>query len=293
MILVRAPMRISYVGGGTDYPDYFKDSPGGVIATAIKKYVYVYSNPLSEIATENFRFTYRQSESVDDYRQFQHPVIREMLSHLNWDSRQNMGTFADLPSGIGLGGSSAFSVALGKLLEDKLNQTTPRALAELAIHIERNLLSEPGGYQDQFISAFGGFRAYDFNSTNDLSVSEPLLNTSEFPYLEERQMLVWVGQTRNSATYSLTTLNTIKTNRQLLENTYEIYLATKKALNESKGDGEKTYKVLSTAVQESWNLKKQFAAVNDEAVNQIIVHSTKLLTLELKFVFTSITVLVH
>jgi D-glycero-alpha-D-manno-heptose-7-phosphate kinase len=191
-------MRISYVGGGTDYPEYFKDSPGGVISAAINKYVYVYSNPLSDIAVENFRFTYRKSESVNNYSEFQHPVVRELLKYLNWSSRMNMGTFADLPSGIGLGGSSAFSVAMAKLLEIEDSDFSPSRYAEIAIHIERQVLKESGGHQDQYVSAFGGLRSYDFYGVEEPIVSSCLLNEGNSHYLEARQMLIWVGQTRNS-----------------------------------------------------------------------------------------------
>jgi D-glycero-alpha-D-manno-heptose-7-phosphate kinase len=260
MRLVRAPMRISYVGGGTDYPDYFKDSAGGVISAAINQYVYVYSNPLSDIADENYRFTYRESESVSHYAQFKHPVVREILRYLNSNTSLNMGTFADLPSGIGLGGSSAFSVAMAKILEETNKFNSPEYLAQVAIHVERNLLQEPGGYQDQYASAFGGLRAYDFKGINNVSVSDSLLLGPEISYLEERQLMVWLGETRKS----------IKSKRELFEETYRMYRLTHALLRDASGYPSEVFKVLAAAVRAGWNLKQQFTSITDGTVDHVI-----------------------
>jgi D-glycero-alpha-D-manno-heptose-7-phosphate kinase len=263
-------MRISYIGGGTDYLDYFKDSPGGVISAAINQYVYVYSNPLSEIADENFRFTYRESESVNDPSLFRHPVVREMMGHLRWTSRTNMGTFADLPSGIGLGGSSAFSVAMAKILVRGNLESTPEDLARLAIYVERVLLREPGGFQDQYAAAYGGLRAYDFYSTDNTRVSELLLGVAERTYLEERQLLIWLGQTRNSSSHSLTTIQSIHYNRFLLRETYEIYRETRDSLLDSVGNPEKIFRSLASAVQLGWALKQKFTDVSDPRIDAVL-----------------------
>jgi D-glycero-alpha-D-manno-heptose-7-phosphate kinase len=263
-------MRISYIGGGTDYLDYFKDSPGGVIAAAINQYVYVYSNPLSEVAEENFRFTYRESESVIHTSHFRHPVVREMMGHLNWTKRSNMGTFADLPSGIGLGGSSAFSVAMAKLLEKENLASTAEDLARLAIYVERELLREPGGFQDQYVAAYGGLRAYDFNGVNNTIVSKMLLSEAEKTHLEDRQLLVWLGQTRNSSSHSLTTIQSIKSKRILLQETYEIYRETRDSLLNSLGNPEESFRSLAAAVQHGWTLKQSFTDVADPRINSVL-----------------------
>ena len=263
-------MRISYIGGGTDYLDYFKESPGGVIAAAINQYVYVYSNPLSEIADENFRFTYRESESVNYTSDFRHPVVREMMGYLKWTSRTNLGTFADLPSGIGLGGSSSFTVAMAKLLEMENLEPSPEHVAQLAIHVERDLLREPGGIQDQYVAAYGGLRSYDFYGLGNTKVSDSLLSDSCINYLEERQVLVWLGQTRNSSSHSLTTIKSINSNRGLLQETYNIYEETKLGLQSSKGNPEESYKYLESAVQNGWDLKQKFATITEPRIHQVM-----------------------
>jgi D-glycero-alpha-D-manno-heptose-7-phosphate kinase len=276
-------MRISYVGGGTDYPDYFRDSPGGVISAAINQYVYVYSNPLSEIAEEKYRFTYRESESVEHHSQFRHPVVRELMQHLDWTLPVNMGTFADLPSGIGLGGSSAFSVAMVKALESAYQVSSPSRLAKIAIHVERNLLKEPGGYQDQYASAFGGLRSYDFSGNRETDVSECLLDEGSLRYLEARQALIWVGQTRDSSQHSLITIESIRSRRKYLEETFQIYLEARTELRNSKGDSPAIFKTLSRAVKRGWDLKKKFTGELDNRVAQIasLVHESGVESLKL------------
>jgi D-glycero-alpha-D-manno-heptose-7-phosphate kinase len=181
-----------------------------------------------------------------------------------------MGTFADLPAGIGLGGSSAFTVAMAKLVDRNDINSSPEHLAQLAIHVERNLLREPGGYQDQYVSAFGGLRAYDFNGICEVVPSGNVLDESEIAYLEDRQRLIWVGKTRNSAPHSVATVDSIKSRRVLLEDTFEIYMETIKALNNSKGDSARVFEALSSAVARGWKLKQKFTADHDGAVTHIL-----------------------
>jgi len=142
MKLVKTPLRISYVGGGTDYPSYYLNNEGcGVIAAAINQYVYIYSHKLSPIAKEQIRFTYRETESVNAIGELKHPVLREMLKLRNWPEKTNFGTFSDLPSGVGLGGSSSFAVGLAHLiLNAESGEIDPHVLAELAVRVEREEL---------------------------------------------------------------------------------------------------------------------------------------------------------
>jgi D-glycero-alpha-D-manno-heptose-7-phosphate kinase len=270
MKLVKAPMRISYIGGGTDYPNYFNVSPGGVIAAAINQFVYVYSHPLSNISDENFRFTYRLAESVSHYSDLKHPVLREMLIFLKWNSRDNFGTFSDLPSGTGLGGSSAFTVALSHiLLKSSERPHSAKYLADLAVNVERRLLQEPGGFQDQYVSAFGDIRAYDFTSRG-VEISDSLLKPESIKYLNQRQMLVWVGESRESNIYASVTHESILKNRDYFEETYKIYLETKVKLQLNQGSAASDFQVISEAVQRGWNLKQKFTASVDSRVQLII-----------------------
>jgi D-glycero-alpha-D-manno-heptose-7-phosphate kinase len=258
MNFVKAPLRISYVGGGTDYPEFFKHNTGaGVIAAAIDQYVYLYAHPLSEVADENLRFTYRETESVQKIEDLKHPVMREMLRDVKWRSRTNFGTFADLPSGVGLGGSSSFAVALATLIcNDSILPLDRDAIAKLAIRIERDVLGEAGGIQDQYVAAFGGFRRYGFES-DAISVSENLLDPLSIAYLEERQLLIWLGTSRDSSSYAEHTRSVINTSRSLLKETVNLLEVTDQAISNSSSPVE-SFNAIREAVYLGWDLKKKF-----------------------------------
>ena len=269
MDLVRSPLRISYVGGGTDYPEfYMKNQGAGVIASAIDQYVYLYGHPLSEVAEENIRFTYRETESVLRIEDLKHPVMREMLREVNWSARTNFGTFADLPSGVGLGGSSSFAVALARLIFKNLNlPPEPHALAKLAIRIEREVLDEAGGIQDQYVAAFGGLRKYNFNSSG-ITVSETLLDQLSISYLEERQLLIWLGKSRDSSIYAKHTRSVINTSSILLENTTKLVEITEKAISRSSKPSD-SFDAIREAVHLGWGLKKKFTSTLHPKVEEV------------------------
>jgi D-glycero-alpha-D-manno-heptose-7-phosphate kinase len=269
MNLVKAPLRISYVGGGTDYPEFYMHNEGaGVIAAAIDRYVYVYSHPLSEIAEENIRFTYRETESVSEIDEIRHPVMREMLREVSWSSRTNFGTFADLPSGVGLGGSSSFAVALATLIFLNRNLPhDPHTLARLAIRIEREILGEAGGIQDQYVAAFGGLRKYSF-SNESVSVSDVLLDSLNLAFLEERQLLIWLGESRNSAVHAEHTRLAINKSHSVLKETSNLFDITEKAISRSSSPTE-TFNALREGVRLGWDLKKKFTTALHHAVAEI------------------------
>lgn len=269
MELVKAPLRISYVGGGTDYPEFFNNNEGaGVIAAAINQYVYVYSHPLSDFAEENIRFTYRGTESVDSLTDLKHPVMREMLREVRWSDRTNFGTFADLPSGVGLGGSSSFAVALATLIFQRRKMSTnPHELAKFAIRIEREVLGEAGGVQDQYVAAFGGLRKYGFKK-DQVVVSESLLDLESLAYLEERQMLLWLGESRDSSVHAEHTRSIIKGSKSLLSETVQLLQRTENAILGSKTPVE-SYDALRDGVLHGWELKKEFTSQVHPSVIEI------------------------
>ena len=104
----RSPMRVSFIGGGTDYESYFKKCRGQVISATIDRYVYVNTLPHTHFVEDKFKFTYKVTESVDDINKIKHPVVRKVLPLLNWNEPLNISTMADLPGTTGLGSSSAF-----------------------------------------------------------------------------------------------------------------------------------------------------------------------------------------
>jgi D-glycero-alpha-D-manno-heptose-7-phosphate kinase len=196
-------MRISLVGGGSDYLSHFKNYGGSVLGLAINSFVYVTAHDLPPISKEKFRFTYRKTESVLDHKDFEHPVIREALGHLSWNRPMNFSTFADLPGNSGLGSSSAFTVALLKALHlIRMEEVSDHDLAIEAIHIERELLNEAGGIQDQLICAYGGLNRFDFRADSSISVKPICGNPSTIDFLVNHLMLLPIGGHRQSSSFA-------------------------------------------------------------------------------------------
>ena len=260
MKLVKTPLRISYVGGGTDYPSYYMNNEGcGVIAAAINQYVYIYSHKLSPIAKEQIRFTYRETESVNAIAELKHPVLREMLKLRNWPEKTNFGTFSDLPSGVGLGGSSSFAVGLAHLILDSgSNEIDPHVLAELAVRVERDELKEPGGIQDHYVAAFGGLRKYEFKQSG-VEVSPKIMSQDAVSYLEERQMLIWLEETRDSETHAAVTESEIGKSNSYLKEMTDLFQETGKIFSEDMS-GAQTFEKIKEAVTLGWSYKKRFTS---------------------------------
>ena len=266
MILVRAPLRISYIGGGSDYPTYFKKSNGHVLGATIDKFVYIYANPLASIAKEKIRFSYRQTESVNSLEELEHPVVREMLRFFDWNSPLNIGSYADLPSGVGLGGSSAFAVGLTRILSQlKGDNLSPIETAQIAIKVERKILNESGGYQDQVQAAIGGFREYIF-SPKSLSYSEPLLNPNSLKYLQERQLLIWTGGHRDSHGHANFTNSKTST-----EEVNQVAILARDFARKLRAtnDPKISFELLAEAVVAGWAAKQTFSTPLDPHIKQL------------------------
>jgi D-glycero-alpha-D-manno-heptose-7-phosphate kinase len=275
MKLVKTPLRISYVGGGTDFPSFYSENEGcGVIAAAINQYVYIYSHQLSPIAKEKIRFTYRETESVNSISELKHPVMREMLRMCNWDKRTNFGTFSDLPSGVGLGGSSSFAVGLAHLISHgNPNQVIPQNLAELAVHVERVVLMEAGGVQDQYVAAFGGFRKYDFK-IDKVEVSQHLADTDFDSYLEKRQMLIWLGETRFSKKHAAVTEAEIQNSNSYLMDTIDLFQDTSQIFSNNYS-APQVFEKMRDAVKIGWSYKKKFTGELNESAKLIEIELRK------------------
>ena len=175
MIVVRAPLRVSFVGGGTDLADFYTRSPGRVISTAIDKWVYLVINKTPMIDKISARYSI--TETVDKLDELQHTRIKAALLDLGIKKGIEIGSFASLPAKTGLGSSSSFSVALMKGLHASFGRSlTPHQAAEEACRLEITLLGEPIGKQDQYAAAFGGLNRIQFNSDPSVEVKPILIN---------------------------------------------------------------------------------------------------------------------
>lgn len=202
MIMTQTPFRISFFGGGTDFPDYFNEHGGVVIGTAIDKYIYVTMNSLDRFYDKRIRLSYSKLECVDNHEELKHEIVKSILhNHPYWDEQTflDIHTYADLPASSGVGSSSSFAVGMLNALY-LLNGVykTADAIAKEAIFIERGELKAAGGWQDQVFAAFGGFNRLRFANNN--FVVEPICIASDKKKaLEQSCMVFFTGDTRSSA----------------------------------------------------------------------------------------------
>lgn len=256
MIVAKTPLRVSYLGGGSDYQEHIRDYESAFIGTTIDKFVYVAINKLEMFTEQAYRFTYRTTESVQSYSDFKHPVVKAALEHFKWDTHLNISTLADLPGGTGLGSSSSFTVSLIHALHEFNNtKVDPHTIAKLAILIEREKLQEVGGIQDQVHAAFGGLKGYVF-SQNNSEIFDFGTKMENINYLSDRQWLVPLGESRSSASASQTVIDS---SPDIVEYRKIISSKAKEAIYKlqiAKSESE-FYATLVSAVNDSWNLKSQ------------------------------------
>jgi D-glycero-alpha-D-manno-heptose-7-phosphate kinase len=198
MIIVRSPLRISLGGGGTDLPSYYEDYEGFLIAAAIDKYIYVSVNrPFSN----GIFLKYSELEHVYAVDDVKHRIIREALRLQNLPTPQiEITSLADIPAGTGLGSSGSFTTALlTALYTHRRRLLSPRELAELACHIEIELLGEPIGKQDQYIAAFGGLTCLTFNKDHSVRVESLKVSTDTMHDLEDNILLFFTGYSRSAS----------------------------------------------------------------------------------------------
>lgn len=198
MVITRTPFRMSFFGGGTDFPDFYRLHGGTVLSCTFDKYCYVTLRHLPHFFAYESEFVYSRIERVNGVDEIQHPAIREALRWQQlWGVRLNYE--ADLPARSGLGTSSAFAVgmlhAIHALRGEERNK---KALAEEAIHLERTLCRECGGVQDQIAAAFGGLNRIDFDEKG-FTVTPVDVSAEQKAALSDRLMLFFTGISRFSA----------------------------------------------------------------------------------------------
>ena len=197
MIIARSPLRISLGGGGTDLPSYYREHGGFLIAAAIDKYVYV---TVMRPFTPGIYLKYSELERVDHVDEIRHPIIREAMELMEFETPQvEITTLADIPAGTGLGSSGSFTTALLRsLCMHKRRLVHPQELAEMACHIEIDRLGEPIGKQDQYIAAYGGITCFDFNSDDSVTARPLTLDKETLHALEDNLLLFFTGYSRSA-----------------------------------------------------------------------------------------------
>ena len=198
MIITQTPFRMSFFGGGTDYPEFFKENGGSVISTTFDKYCYVTVRHLPRFFDYKNQVTYGIIERTNSADEIKHPAVREAMKYL--DMRELRIVYeADLPARTGLGTSSSFAVGmLNAFYALKGKYADKRKLADDAIHLERELCNESGGIQDQIAVSFGGLNRIDFSGMG-YNVTPVIISIDRKKALNENLMLFFTGFSRMSS----------------------------------------------------------------------------------------------
>lgn len=220
MIISKTPLRISFLGGGTDYPDYFKTfGEGAVLGTAIDKYIYLsITNFYSKLFDYSIRIAYSQVECVNSIDEIKHGPFRECLRMHGLKNNVELNYTSELPAYTGLGSSSSFTVGLlNSIHAFKGNTINKNQLAKEAIHVERNILKESVGYQDQTFAAYGGFNIIKFRNEKEIEVKPIPISQKRKEDFENHLMLFFTGIKRKASEVVHKQLKKIDDNKENLK----------------------------------------------------------------------------
>lgn len=250
---------MSFFGGGTDYPEYFSRHPGAVVGMAINRYIYISALKLANFIDYRYRLSYSRLEKVNSADDLEHPVVRSVLKHFKVADALDINVIADLPASSGLGSSSAFTVGLINLVAALRAQPMTRLdLALAAIHIERELLKERVGVQDQLHAAFGGINRFDFVNGR-IQVTPVQMRFDCQQHLMSSLVLVYTGVTRYASAVlhdQIEATREAKVDRELAH----LIALTKEAVNVLEGDDpENLVKDMGRMMHEGWLTKRKLA----------------------------------
>jgi D-glycero-alpha-D-manno-heptose-7-phosphate kinase len=255
MIISRTPLRMSFTGGGSDLPSFYRNFGGAVISTAIDKYVYVTVNKKFD---SGIRVAYSKNEEVSAVREIEHRLVRASMEHLGMEGGVEITTIADIPSkGTGLGSSSSFTVGLLHALNAFDGRyVSSEQLGADSSYIEMERCGEPIGKQDQYAAAFGGFNLIEFNTDDSVVVSPIICQRETLQRIERNILVFYTGITRSASALlkqqSSEMGSQVKKQeimKQMVELTYK--LAAELQRNNAEAFGE--------ILHESWILKKSMS----------------------------------
>lgn len=269
MIITKAPLRISFVGGGTDLPDFYHLHPGRVISTAIDKYVYVAINRTPLIKKISLRYSI--VESVNHPSELKHDRIKAALLDLGICNNIEVGTFSHLQGQTGLGSSSSFSVALMKGLYASLGKKMNKhEAAEAACRLEIELLKEPIGKQDQYASALGGFNTLQFNRDGSVEAESILLDYKKRLDLENHMFIFFTGIQRPASSVLTEQKANISKKFESLKEMANLVPVFKEHL--IKGD----FRALGEILHQNWLRKKSLASnVSNNLIDELYAAGIK------------------
>lgn len=264
MIISRTPFRISFAGGGSDLPSFYRKEPGAVVSTTIDKYMYIALHPFFD--KNKIQLKYSKTELVDAIDDIKHPIFREVLSHYNLTGI-DLNSIADIPSGTGLGSSSSFTVGLINVIKAYLNRAvSAESLAELACDVEMNKVGSPIGKQDQYAAAYGGLNFITFYGDETVNVEKIIMQPDKKKELQDNLLMIYVGGNHDAGT--------ILTNQQKISNESAAFkrqrLMVEQAFQLKKMLEDNTIDDFGRYLHEGWMMKKTLAhGISTDHIDEI------------------------
>lgn len=256
LISSRTPLRVSFFGGGTDYPEYFARQPGAVIGMAIDRYVYINALRLSDIIDYKYRVSYSKLERTKEVSEIEHPVVRAVLAHYGIHEPLDISILSDLPASSGLGSSSAFTVGFINLVTTLRQKSMTRLdLGRAAIHVEQILLKENVGVQDQLHAAFGGLNRFDFQDGR-IKISPVQMSSACLEHMLASLVLVYTGKTRFASQVLTEQIKAMKEQKIDRELSHLLKLVTQSVDVLEGDDPEIMLKDFGAMMHEGWQTKR-------------------------------------
>jgi D-glycero-alpha-D-manno-heptose-7-phosphate kinase len=271
MIISRTPFRISFFGGGTDYPAWYRQHGGAVVATTIDKYCYLTCRFLPPFFEHRIRVVYSKIENCHEVSEIQHPAVREILRYLGLERGVEIHHDGDLPARSGMGSSSAFTVGLLHALHGLLGRMpSKRQLAREAIVVEQERIRETVGSQDQVLAAYGGFNHIHFPEDGDAVVRPVTLGRERLAALNDHLMLCYSGRVRTASDVAETYVHDLDSRRRQLRLLGEM---VDEAIDILSGSGDLT--PFGKLLDEAWQAKRSLSpSVSHADVEAIYAEAT-------------------
>ncbi len=256
MIISRTPHRISFLGGGTDYPSWYLEHGGKVLGAAVDKYCYISCRYLPPFFTHKHRIVYSKIETINHVNEIQHPSVKETVKYLNIEQGVEVHHDGDIPARSGMGSSSAFTVGLLKTLYALDGKVISKEdLYKEAIHIEQNLIKENVGSQDQVWAACGGLNIIEFLQNGEIIVEPIVMKEEHLRSFENRFMLFFTGLSRDASVIAQEQIQNTQRNKNELFKMKELVDEAYKILTSGKDDFVEFGRLLN----EAWKLKKRLS----------------------------------
>ncbi len=266
MIISQTPVRISFFGGGSDFPEYFSQFGGAVLSTTIDKYCYLAVSYLSNFFDYRIKVSYSRTELAAALEEIEHPAARECLRHTGIKSQIELNYFSDLPARTGLGTSSSFVVGLlNSLYAYRGERVSSRRLAREAVYVERDLIKENVGFQDQYAAALGGFNSLEFKGGDEVRVEKVICPPERIRELSRNLLLFYTGIQRYSSEIQSKHISSIKHNQAVLGRMKEMAAAGRDILS-----GKSSLPGFGSLLDQAWQEKKSLGTgVSSEQIDSI------------------------